>query len=73
MYGREINRELAVNYLTKNRKTAIQFFMGDFDGVMKCCKEMKEGLGWSGEFIKGGIPLFLLLLLRTDTLGEGGS
>ncbi len=73
VYGREINRELAVNYLTKNRKTAIQFFMGDFDGAMKCCKEMKEGLGWSGEFIKGGIPLFLLLLLRTDTLGEGGS
>ncbi len=73
VYGREINRELAVNYLTKNRKTAIQFFMGDFDGAMKCCKEMKEGLGWSGEFIKGGIPLFLLLLLCTDTLGEGGS
>lgn len=72
VYGQEENREWETNGLYENEKAQLLFLTGDFDGAMKRCSSVKEGLGWSGTFTKCGIPLFLLLLLKSDTLGEGG-
>lgn len=71
-YGRDYVRELAVNRLSENEKRQLEFLTGDFEKAMAACCRVKNGLGWSGEFVKCGISLFLLLLLKTDILGKGG-
>lgn len=71
-YGRDSVKELAVNRLSKNEKLQMEFLTGNFEEPMAACRQVKEGLGWSAKFVKCGIPLFLLLLLRADTLGKGG-
>ena len=71
-YGPERIKELETNSLSEYEKAELLFFMGDFDRAMKKCETVREGLGWSGHFIKCGLPLFLLLFLDTDTLGKGG-
>lgn len=71
-YGPDRIRELEPNSLSEYERAQLMFLTGDFDGAMKTCETVKEGLGWSGHFVKQGLSLFLLLLLNTDTLGEGG-
>ncbi len=70
-YGYELNHELQINFLSENDRSLMGFFMGDFESSMKECLETREGLGWSGKFIKKGIPLFLLLLLQSEQLLQG--
>lgn len=72
VYGQETSREWETNGLSSNERAQMLFLTGDFDGAMKLCNSVKEGLGWSGTFVKCGISLFLLLLLKSDTLGKGG-
>lgn len=70
-YGYELNHELQINFLSENDRSLMRFLIGDFESAMKECLKIKKGLGWSGEFIKKGIPLFLLLLLQSEQLLRG--
>ena len=70
-YGNELNKELQINFLSGDDGNVMRFFLGEFDASMKECLKTRQGLGWSGEFIKKGIPLFLLLLLQSEQLGQG--
>lgn len=70
-YGNELNKELQINFLSKADRNVMRFFLGEFDASMKECLKTREGLGWSGEFVKKGIPLFLLLLLQSEQLCQG--
>lgn len=65
------NQELQINSLSENDRELLLFLLGNFNASMKECLKTKEGLGWSGRFIKKGIPLFLLLLLQSGQLQQG--
>ncbi len=71
-YGMDRTKELETNHLSQYERAKLLFLLGDFDRVMKKIENVKEGLGWSSHFVRCGVPLFLLLLLNTDTLREGG-
>lgn len=68
-YSRSEERKVGI--LSESESMMLRFLTGDFDGAMEECLSVKAGLGWSGEFVKCGVPLFLLLLLKTDTLKAG--
>lgn len=44
----------------------IQFFAQRFDIVLKECKMQKDALGWTGEYIRTGVPLLLFVLYKGD-------
>ena len=67
----ESYREMSRNSMDDKERFLLCFLSGDFDAAMEKCAEMKKGLGWTGHVIKYGIPLFLLLLLQSDTLLAG--
>ena len=71
--GREYNsvKELAENLVTADHKNILRFLNGDFDFVMNQCRQIKVSLGWSSTFMKCGISLLLLLLLKDDDLKQG--
>lgn len=64
-------QELYENYISENDKEILWFLSGDFTRSMELCCNVNQALGWSGKFIKCGIPLFLLLLLKREDLGPG--
>lgn len=64
-------RELRINTVSEAELDTLHFLNGDFDAAMKKIAAVKRGLGWSGSFIKRGIPLFLLLLLQGENPPEG--
>lgn len=70
-YGNTVNKEREYNSLSENDRKIMGFLTGDFAASMEECIKIKKGLGWSGRFIKTGIPLFLLLLLNSDQLQAG--
>ena len=67
----ESYRETSRNFIDDKEKFLLCFLRGDFDAAMEKCAKVKKGLGWTGHVIKCGIPLFLLLLLQSDTLSAG--
>ena len=67
----ETHREMSRNSMDDGKRFLLRFLSGDFDAAMEQCAEVRQGLGWTGHVIKCGIPLFLLLLLQSDTLSAG--
>lgn len=67
----ETYREMSRNSMDDGKRFLLRFLSGDFDAAMEQCAEVRQGLGWTGRVIKCGIPLFLLLLLQSDTLSAG--
>lgn len=66
------NKQLLVNYLSKEHKKVIRFFNGEFDYIFEDCKKDKTELGWSGQFKGIAIPLFILLLIQDGKLTKAG-
>ena len=50
------------NYIESSEYLSLCFYTGDFRTVREASKNPKGSLGWSGNFIDKGIPLFLLYL-----------
>jgi len=68
VWGGNHNKQLRVNYLSKDRKKLIKFFYGEFDYIFEDCKKDKTELGWSSRFKGIAIPLFILLLNKNRKL-----
>jgi len=66
-----VSQELQGNSVSEIDKEILKFLIGDFDGSMERCAEVDQALGWSGKYIKCGLPLFLLLLFKRENLGQG--
>ncbi len=58
----ENNTELQQNAIDNFTYYELCFYFGDFETVKEQCKNPKGSLGWSGEFIRTGIKLFLVYL-----------
>jgi len=71
-WERNNNRQLLVNYLSKEHKKVIRFFNGEFDYIFEDCKKDKTELGWSSQFKGIAIPLFILLLNQNRKLTKAG-
>lgn len=63
--------ELTENFVETYNKNILRFLDGDFEFVMNKCRQIKESLGWSSTFMKCGLALLLLLLLKDDNLKQG--
>lgn len=66
------NKQLLVNYLSKDHKKVIRFFNGEFDCIFEYCKKDKTQLGWSSQFKGIAVPLFILLLNKNEKLTKAG-
>lgn len=55
--------------LRENEYLTIHFLADHFDMVLEKCKSQKEALGWSGNYIRLGVPLLLVLLYRGEKYG----
>lgn len=64
-------KELQENWGAGRYCAELRFFSGDFTYALEQCNRVKEGLGWSGTFVKCGLSLFLLLLCRDEDLKPG--
>ena len=67
----ESYHEIETNSMNEKERFLLCFLSGDFDAAMEKCAKVQEGLGWTGHVIKCGIPLFLLLLLKSGTPAAG--
>ena len=69
-YVPERAKELGSYYLSSEDKYRLLFLLGNYIDILK--NEMKplKKLGWSGTFLKCGIPLFLLLMYNGTDLGS---
>lgn len=59
-------KQLLLNNLSKERKQIISFLNGEFDHIYKTCKNDHTKLGWSTSLKGVAIPLFLLLLDKSN-------
>ena len=59
------------NILSRRDYQLLSFLSGDFEQTINLCKQQKD-LGWSGNFVEIGIPLFLLCLHEGEILGKAG-
>lgn len=66
------NKQLLVNYLSKEHKKVIRFFNGEFDYIFEDCIKDKTELGWSSQFKGIAVPLFILLLNSNRKLTKAG-
>ena len=66
------NKQLLVNYLSKDHKKVIRFFNGEFDCIFEYCNKDKTQLGWSSQFKGIAVPLFILLLNQNEKLTKAG-
>lgn len=60
--------ETSRNEITELEYKYLCFFSGHFDKVYNWCKEQKQPLGWTGNFIGRGIDLMLLYLYEDINL-----
>lgn len=67
-YGENVERE---NHLHKNEYCILLFFEGQLEKMYTVGMNIKEGLGWSGTFMKQGISLMMLLLFSGEELPIG--
>lgn len=65
------SEELQENIISPDDKTILCFLTGNFDIVMEKCREVKKSLGWTGTFMKCGLSLLLILLVKEKTWREG--
>ena len=66
-YGEMIPQELREHILTSDEKKFLELLDGKFAATINWCAKDKEGVGWSGSFIKDAVSIFLLLLYQEDT------
>lgn len=66
-----IAEELRENVISPDQETILCFLTGNFDAAMEKCAEIKKSLGWTGTFMKCGLSLLLLLLVKENTWHEG--
>jgi hypothetical protein len=69
--NKRLSQGVKENYITEIEKEILGFLNGDIDVSMNLCCNVRQGLGWSSKFVKCGLPLFLLLLLKYEDLGIG--
>ena len=67
----ESYQEIETNSIHGKERFLLNFLSGDFDAAMEECAKVQKGLGWTGHVIKCGLPLFLLLLLKSSTPAAG--
>ena len=66
--ARGVSQELQENFISESNKEILRFLSGDFEVSMNQCCKVDKALGWTGKFVKCGLPLFLLLLLKSEDL-----
>jgi len=66
------NKQMLVNYLSKEHKKVIRFFNGELDYIFEDCENDKTELGWSSQFKGIAVPLFILLLNQNRKLTKAG-
>lgn len=65
-YCMQSSKETDSYKLVENTYVTIRFFAGSFDIVLDKCKSQKEALGWTGQYIRTGTALLLILLFRGE-------
>ncbi|MCI8866276.1 MAG: hypothetical protein HFG60_13610 [Lachnospiraceae bacterium] len=73
MPGYAMSKELMENQISGNTVGILRFLSGSFDYAAEQCRKVDGSLGWSGTFVKCGLDLFLLLLLKEKHLQQGCS
>lgn len=68
-YGRYNGPEL--NTLSKTMYFSLAFLSREWDTVLQKGMQVREGVGWTGTFMKQGIALFCLALYSKDELQSG--
>lgn len=69
IYGRYSGPEL--NVLSKTMYFSLAFLSKEWDTVLQKGMQVREGVGWTGTFMKQGIALFCLALYSKDELQSG--
>lgn len=69
IYGRYNGPEL--NTLSKTMYFSLAFLSKEWDTVLQRGMQVREGVGWTGTFMKQGIALFCLALYSKDELQPG--
>ncbi|WP_130860657.1 hypothetical protein [Gracilibacillus phocaeensis] len=70
--GRSPAVQWQTNRLSDQRKITIRFFNGAFDEVMEICVKDRTTLGWSSNVKGAVVPLFILLLDKSNQLSTAG-
>lgn len=63
-------KELHSYYLRQEDKYRLLFLLGDYMDILKNGMKPQKTLGWSGTFLKCGIPLFFLLMYNHTHLDK---
>ena len=69
IYGRYSGPEL--NVLSRTMYFSLAFLSKEWDTVLQKGMQVREGVGWTGTFMKQGIALFCLALYSKDELQSG--
>ena len=69
IYGRYNGPEL--NTLSKTMYFSLAFLSKEWDTVLQKGMQVREGVGWTGTFMKQGIAMFCLALYSKDELQSG--
>ncbi|WP_440897417.1 hypothetical protein ACS127_05450 [Amphibacillus sp. Q70] len=72
-YSERKNIQLQLNSLSKENKKAIDFFNQEFDKIIDLCQKNKTVLGWSTHFKGLLVPLFILLMNKSNQLTVAGN